>query len=168
MSYIPGCHTLTFKLARLCCGMWKFCCILISRFHIFPVFYQGVSKLNFHRYLISQLYPTHKIRENFMHVKTAQLAVSSRSILFHCGRPEKCKDAPDELDLVAECAMVTVNYCVFRCCYRFKWKVATNMYIFVGLAIEDVISAKIVYDEYLKQNTAGSQIPSFLSGINKL
>jgi len=34
----------------------------------------------------------------------------------------------------------------------------------LGLAIEDVISAKIVYDEYLKQNEAESE--SFLPGFN--
>jgi len=41
--------------------------------------------------------------------------------------------------------------------------------MFVGVAIEDVISAKIVYDEYVKQNaTASSHLASFLSGDDKL
>jgi len=37
-----------------------------------------------------------------------------------------------------------------------------------GLAIEDVISAKIVYDESLKENAATPQLLSFLPGYNKL
>ena len=43
-----------------------------------------------------------------------------------------------------------------------------NNKLHAGLAIEDVISAKIVYDEYMKQSAAASQLPSFLFGYNKL
>jgi ornithine cyclodeaminase/alanine dehydrogenase-like protein (mu-crystallin family) len=40
-----------------------------------------------------------------------------------------------------------------------RWQ-ETTIFKSVGLAIEDVISAKIVYDEYMKQNT--EQLPSYL------
>ena len=40
----------------------------------------------------------------------------------------------------------------------------------LGLAIEDVISAKIVYDEYLRQSAAAvsAHLPPILAGQNSL